>query len=726
MKHLINIQLPYSSLLLMINALRATASFVHGPVPSSSILRSNRKWISMVPIKDTSRLLHDSPEDNLRSFFDSRRNQRQPNTSICEYALVSALKSCSSLLAMFQGEQLHALVLKSGLDSNIFVYNSFINLYVKCGRIESASFMFDSSSHLDFASCNIMLGGYVKSGRLEDAVLLFDTMPARDCVSFTTMIMGFAQNDRFIEALGAFQHMRAADVSPNEVTLASVISAYVQLGGLVHGFMIHCLAIKLGLQSFNLVSTNLIHMYSVCSNLADAKVIFDNNSEQNIVTWNVMLNGYSKAGLIESAKDLFDMMPMKDLVSWGTIIDGYVRAEKLSEAMLMYIDMLRAGFGPNEVMIVDLVSACGRLAAFGDGQQFHATMVKTGLDCHEFVQATIIHFYAACHKITLACIQFESGSKRNISSWNALIAGFVRNDMVDSAKKLFNEMPNRDVVSWSSMIAGYAQSGQSDLTLELFHEMLASGIQPNEITMMSILSAISTSGTLKQGRWVHDHIHHNSIPLNDNLSAGLIDMYAKRGSIDGALQVFNQIREKASSISPWNAIICGLAMHGHADMALRLFSNLQRTLIKPNSITFIGVLSACCHAGLVDVAEGYFDCMKKVYNVDPNIKHYGCMIDLLGRAGRLEEAQQLIETMPMKADVVIWGTLLAACKTHGNVEIGEKAALNLSRLEPTHGGGRVLLSNLYANAGRWHDAFNVRREIQILRLKKLPGCSGVF
>ncbi|XP_043711716.1 pentatricopeptide repeat-containing protein At5g19020, mitochondrial [Telopea speciosissima] len=709
----------------MINVLKGTASFIHGRIPSLSIRRSNGKWLSTAPRNDPTRLLHDSPEDNLCSFFVSQRDQRQPTTGICDYALVSALKSCSSLLAIFQGEQLHSLALKSGLDSNIFIYNSFINLYVKCGRIESARSMFDSSNRLDFASCNIMLGGYVKSGRLEDAVRLFEIMPARDCVSFTTMIMGFAQNYLFVDALGAFQDMQAAGVAPNEVTLASVISAYSQLGGLVHGFMIHGLAVKLGLQSFNLVSTNLIHMYSACLNLADAKVIFDDNPERNIVTWNVMLNGYSKAGLIDSARDLFDRMPVKDLVSWGTIIDGYVRAEKLSEAILMYIDMLQAGFGPNEVMIVDLVSACGRSAAFDDGQQFHATMVKTGLDCHEFVQATIIHFYSACHKINLACMQFESGSKSNISSWNALIAGFVKNGMVDSARNLFNVMPHRDVVSWSSMIAGYAQSGQSDLTLQLFHEMLASGIQPNEITMVSILSAIATSGTLKQGRWVLDYIHHNSIPLNDNLSAGLIDMYAKCGSIDGGLQVFHQICDKVSSVSPWNAIICGLAMHGHADMALKLFTDLQRTRIKPNFITFIGVLSACCHAGLVDVAEGYFDCMKKVYNVDPNIKHYGCMIDLLGRAGRLEEAEQLIGTMPMKADVVIWGTLLAACRTHGNMEIGEKAAENLARLEPTHGAGRVLLSNLYANAGRWHDAFLVRRAIQSQGLKKLPGCSGV-
>lgn len=570
-----------------------------------------------------------------------------------------------------------------------------------------------------------MIVGFVKLGRLGDARKLFDEMDVRDCVSYTTMIMGYVQNGDWFEALEVFCEMRVAGVVPNEVTLASVLSACVRLGAIRIGKMIHGAVIKGGLEGFVLVSTNLIHLYAVCSSLGDAEFVFDGMTEQNIVTWNVMLNGYVKSGLVESARQLFKRIPARDLVSWSTMIDGYVRANRLCQALNMYCEMQRADVRPNEVTMVDLVSACGQFSAIHEGRQLHGIILKTGFDGHAFVQATIIHFYAACQQIDLACLQFQLGDDGNISSWNSVIAGFIKNNMVDSARRLFDEMPDRDVVSWSSMIAGYVQSGQFDLALDLFRDMQVKGLQPNEITMVSVVSAIAHSGNLKQGRWIHDYIHKNSIPLNDNLSAGLIDMYAKCGNIENALQVFNHVRDQASSVSPWNAVICGLAMHGHANMSLRVFSDLQKTNIKPNSITFLGVLSACCHAGLVVTGKRYFESMKSIYKIDPNIKHYGCMVDLLGRAGCLEEAKLLIESMPMKADVVIWGTMLAASKTHGNVEIGERAAENLARLEPSHGAGRVLLSNIYAEAGRWNDVFLVRRAMQSSRVKKLPGCSGV-
>ncbi|KAM1829098.1 hypothetical protein ACFX1X_022309 [Malus domestica] len=202
--------------------------------------------------------------------------------------------------------------------------------------------------------------------------------------------------------------------------------------------------------------------------------------------------------------------------------------------------------------------------------------------------------------------------------------------------------------------------------------MVASGIRPNEITMVSVLSGIATLGTLKEARWAHKYIVENSIPLNDNLSAALIDMYAKCGCINTALEVLFQIRDKTSTVSPWNAIICGSAMYGHAKLSLEIFSDLQKRNIKLNSITFIGVLSACCHAGFVEAGERYFKSMKNVYNVEPNIKHYGCMVDLLGRAGRVEDAEKMIRSMPMKADVVIWGTL------PGSLERGEMAAESLT------------------------------------------------
>lgn len=599
-------------------------------------------------------------------------------------------------------------------------------MYSKTGMLSCAKSIFGSSQKLDHVSCNIMLAGYVKYGHLNDAYELFVKMPLRNCVSYTTMIMGLAQNEYYGDAIGHFREMRLSGMVPGEVTMASIIPAYARVDGTrAIAKLLHGLVLKLGLDMHVIVSTNLILLYSISSSLDDAQIIFDNMVERNVVTWNVMLNGYVKAGLVDLARKLFEGIPGKDVVSWGTMINGYVQVGRLREALALYCEMRHTGLGPNEVMIVDIISACGQATKFIEGQQFHVLAVKMGFNRYDFMQATLVHFYGACWEVGLAYLQFEEGNKDHVACWNALIAGLMRNGMVNDAAHLFSIMPERDVFSWSSMISGYSQNGPLHLAIELFREMIAKGIKPNEITMISVFSAISSLGTLKEGRWAHEYIYSNSIPISDNLSAAIIDMYAKCGNINFALEVFYQIREKTSDVSPWNAIICGLAMHGHAEVSLRIFADLQSQNINLNSITFIGVLGACCHAGLVEAGERHFKRMKTIYGLEPNIKHYGCMVDLLGRAGRLKEAEELIKSMPMKADVVIWGTLLAACKMYGNTDIGERAAENLAKVEPSHGPSRVLLSNLYADVGRWDDAFLVRRAMQRGKLARSPGYSGV-
>ncbi|KAI9115142.1 hypothetical protein K1719_014155 [Acacia pycnantha] len=690
--------------------------FLTIPLP---VLLPNLRWVSMTAPKVP--VVTQNLEDCIRVFFYARQKQKHVG---CTFALVSALKSCSSLLASFQGRQLHCLVLKSGLHSHILIRNSLINMYAKCGFINDARLLFEVCFELDPVSCNIMVAGYVKAGRLDDARHLFDKMPGKGCVSYTTMIMGLVQNGCWNEAIEVFKDMRSNDIIPNELTMVNVISAFSHLGQIWNCRMLHALVTKLNIEELVRISTNLMHAYCLCSGLEEARTLFDRMPERNLVSWNVILNGYSKAGLVDTAKELFEKIPSKDVISWGTMIDGYVRTECLHEAFIMYCAMLRTGLQPNEVMLVDLVSACGRMVAIGEGQQLHSTIVKRGFDGRDFIQTTIIHFYAACGMMNLAYLQFKVGVKDHLESWNALIAGFVKHEMIDQARRFFDEMPERDVYSWSTMISGYSQTDQPNMALELFHGMVASGIKPNEITMLSLLSAIATLGVLTEGRWIHEYIYNNSILLNDNLWAALIDMYSKCGTINMALQLFNQIQDKTSTVSPWNAIICGLATHGHASMCLEIFSDLQRYHVKPNSITFIGVLSACCHAGLVDSGRRIFQSMKSVYDLEPNIKHYGCMIDLLGRAGQLEEAEELVRSMPMKADIVIWGTLLAACRTHGNVEIGERAARSLAALEPSHGGSKVLISNIYADAGRWEDVSMVRRVMQSQKTNRMPGCSG--
>ncbi|KAM7279971.1 hypothetical protein ACFE04_007105 [Oxalis oulophora] len=537
--------------------------------------------------------------NNLQQFLNAKNT---PDINI----IVSALKSSATNLSISHGQQLHSLIFKSGLlQHNTLVLNGLINVYAKCGFVGEANTLFQTCPYLDPASYNIMISGFVKHGILSDAVKLFDEMPNKDCISYTTMIMGFVKNQCWLEAIQLFKDMRRdrVGVVPNDVTLTNVLSACARLGGFWNSLMIHGLIIKMNFDGDVLVSTNLLRAYCVGSSLEDGMRLFAEMRQKNVVTWNVMLNGYAKAGLVHSARDLFEKFPEKDVVSWGTMIDGYIRVECLSEALKMYGDMIRDGFSPSDVLTVDLVSACGRSMAFAQGQQLHSVIIKYGFDCYDFIQASLIHFYAACGWIDLACLQFEAGLKNYLASQNALLAGFIRNGMIERAREIFNEMPERDVFSWSTMISGE----KPNVAIELFHEMIACGTQPNEITMVSVFSAIASLGLLKEGLWAHAYVQNNSIPLSENLSAAVIDMYAKCGSIDTALELFSQIKDKALKISPWNAIICGLAVHGDANLSLEIFSDLERRKIKPNSITLVGVLSACCHGGLLDLDTGRWE-----------------------------------------------------------------------------------------------------------------------
>lgn len=273
------------------------------------------------------------------------------------------------------------------------------------------------------------------------------------------------------------------------------------------------------------------------------------------------------------------------------------------------------------------------------------------------------------------------------------------------------------------MVSGYAQNFCSNEALMLFDEMIVEGVKPNGPTLASVLSACARSGGLELGERIHVFIQEKGIEVEVILGTALVDMYAKNGVISTARKLFDGMPER--NIVTWNAMICGLAMHGYVEDALELFHKLERDEIAPNDITFVGVLSACCHAGLVEVGSEIFYSMRRVYGIEPKIEHYGCIVDLLGRVGRVMEAEELIRGMKWKADVVVLGALLAGCKNHGNVEIAERVVKAMLELEPNNHGVYVVLSNMYAEAARWEDVVRLRKVMRDEGLKKIPGWSLV-
>lgn len=354
--------------------------------------------------------------------------------------------------------------------------------------------------------------------------------------------------------------------------------------------------------------------------------------------------------------------------------------------------MLSDGLRPDQFTFASVLSACASLLDLRWGKKVHSHSIITGFEKDVFVGSALVDMYIKC-------------------------------DNIDNAFKVFDKMPERNVVSWTAMMVGFAQKGYGDKALSHFSQMHCAGMKPDELTFASVLSACASLTALEQGKQVHVHIVRSGYEAFVGVSNALVTMYAKSGSIDDAEQVFKKmlVQDEVS----WTALVVGYAHHGLAKEALEVFDEMLSKGMSPDHVTFIGVLSACNHAGLIDEGCRYFDSMTKCHQITPKVDHYACMIDLLGRSGRLNEAETLIDNMPFEPDATVWGALLSACRTHGNVDVGKRAAEKLFELEPRNAATYVQLSNTYAAAGRWDDAARVRRMMKERGVKKVAGCSWI-
>ncbi|XP_011623476.1 pentatricopeptide repeat-containing protein At5g48910-like [Amborella trichopoda] len=460
-------------------------------------------------------------------------------------------------------------------------------------------------------------------------------------------------------------------------------------------------------------------------------------------------------GNLDYSESIFNGIENPNTFMYNAMIKGFSGSQKPEKSIGFFYKMLENGVKTDKFTYPFVFKACTLLSAIEEGKQIHGRTVKSGLNSDVYVQNSLMHFYANGENLGDACKVFDTGSGLNVSSWNTMVSGYLKFDEIESARqlfdemlerdvvswncmmdgyvkigdmghacRLFNDMPKRNVVSWSTMISGYVQNSDYKEALNLFRRMQIERVNPNRITLVSVLPAIGHIGALCQGEWVHGYIDKHNMELDCVLGSALADMYSRCGKIRDALCIYERIVHVSNCIT-WNAMIQGLAMHGQGIDALKAFSRMQSLGIAPDHDTFVGVLSACNHAGLVEEGLKYFSLMKEKYNVMPGIKHYGCLIDLLGRAGRFDEALDVIHNMPMDADAVIWGSLLGSCRNNHNIELGEYAAKKSMELDPKDSGFYVLLSNMYADAGRWGDVERVRKDMNKRRVKKMPGCSSV-
>eukprot|EP01018_Ginkgo_biloba_P012654 Gb_23605 [translate_table: standard] len=649
-----------------------------------------------------------------------------------QVAFLSVLKACSSIADVEQGKQVHSHIIKTGFDLDVTVGSALVDMYTKCFSRLHARQVFDNMSERNVVSWTSIIAGYVQSGHAEEALELFfqmqwtyikpneftfatvlaastsqfavekgkqvhahvvktgfqsavcvgnalvtmyakcedirnacevfAKMPKRDIVSWNAMNAGYVQNGYEEEALKLFCQMQQADMKPNQLTLVSVLKASASLAEMEHSTQFHAYILKIGLELDVLVGTALVDMYGKCGNMYDACQIFDKMSERNVVSWTAM-------------------------------IAGYVQNSHSKEALDIFCQMQSAGEKSNHFTFSSVLGACANLKALEEGKQIHTYTIKTGFESYESVGSALVTMYA-------------------------------KSENINDAYKVFSEMQEPDFISWSAMISGYARNGHAEESLKLFCKMHQAGVNLNDFTFASALSACASQApAIEHGKQIHACITKTGFDSAVCVGSALVTMYAKCGSLDGANKVFEKMEER--DVIFWNAMIAAYAQHGCGKEALQLFEQMQQQGMKPDHITFVGVLSACSHVGFVDEGCTYFSSMTEYHHITPKAEHYACMVDLIGRAGRLDEATDFINKMPFEADAMIWRTLLGACRVHGNMELGKRAAECILELEPQDSAAYVLLSNIYGAAGKWDDRAKVRKLMEDRGLKKETGYSWI-
>ncbi|KAK7330142.1 hypothetical protein VNO77_24328 [Canavalia gladiata] len=578
-----------------------------------------------------------------------------------EHPCLNLLAKCNNIHTL---KQIHSLIIKTGLHNTLFAQSKLIHF------------------------CAVS-----PSSDLSYALSLFHSIPQPNHFVWNTLIRAHSSTSSPLSSLHLFSRMLHSGLQPNSHTFPFLFKSCANAGATFEGKQLHALALKLALNSHPHVHSSLINMYSRVGELDYARLVFDKSTLRDAVSFTALLTGYVSEGYVDHARRLFDEISTKDVVSWNAMIAGYVQSGRFEEALACFTHMQEADVSPNQGTMVSVLSACGHLGSLELGNWISSWIRAHGLG-------------------------------PNLQLTNALIDMYSKCGEINTARELFDGIQEKDVISWNTMIGGYSYLSLYEEALALFELMLRSNVTPTDVTFLAILPACACLGALDFGKWVHAYIDKN-LKGTDNISlwTSLIDMYAKCGCIEVAEQVFRSAR--CRSLASWNAMISGLAMNGHAERALEFFSEMFNEGFQPDAITFVGVLSACTQAGLIDLGHQYFNSMIQDYRISPKLQHYGCMIDLLARAGKFEEAKIMIRNMEMEPDGAIWGSLLNACRVHGQVELGEYVAERLFELEPENPGAYVLLSNIYAGAGRWDDVARIRTRLNDKGMKKVPGCTSI-
>ncbi|CAM8952749.1 unnamed protein product [Rhodiola kirilowii] len=614
----------------------------------------------------------------------------------------------------------------------------------------------------DTYTANTVVGGYKKCRELGFARNLFDEMPNRDVASWNTMIGGYVNCGDLGTAWEVLKEMKRCGFLCDEYTFGSVLKGIAKGFGLRYGQQVHTEVLKCGYRENVYAGSALLDMYAKCKRVDDAYVVFDCMPERNSVSWNALIagyaelgdyeiviqlfgdmeregvriddgtlapllallndpsfrkltmqvhgkvmkcglafktivcnaliNSYSECGSLEDAKHVFDgMAGFQDLVTWNSLLAAYVVHKQGGLALRVFIDMQASGFEPDVYTFTSVISS-----SLDDelGKSFHGLIFKKGLE-------------------------------RSVPISNSLMSMYLKSDskLLEDALRIYESMEKRDQVSWNSILTGFSQNGLSENALECFKQMLLEFVEIDQYAFSAVFKACSDLATLQLGQQVHNLAMKMGNDVFDYVASSLIFMYCKCGCIEDARKAFDETPQDSAII--WNSIIFGYAQHGQGNTSLDLFYSMRNRLVKPDHITFVAVLTACSHIGLLDEGCSFLSSMEPDYGIPPRMEHYACAVDLCGRAGRLDRAEALIKGMPFEPDAMVWKTLLGACRMCGDIELASQVANRLLELEPHEQCTYVLLSSIYSHLGRWNENADLKRLMKHRGVKKVPGWSWI-
>ncbi|VVA33881.1 PREDICTED: pentatricopeptide [Prunus dulcis] len=608
------------------------------------------------------------------------------------FSFSCVMKACGSLGNIKLALQLHSLVEKLEFGNNMTIQNSIIDMYIKCGALSSAEKMFLRIPSPSLFCWNSMIFGYSKLYGVQRALHMFFQMPERDCVSWNTIISIFSQHGFGVQSLSMFVEMWNQGFRPNSMIYATVLSACASIYDLEWGTHLHARIIRMEPSLDVFAGSGLIDMYVKCGHLHFARQVFNNMTEHNAVSWTSLISGVVQSGLED-------------------------------EALVLFNQMRKAPISLDEFTLATVLGVCSGQKHVLVGEQLHGYTIKAGMISSIPVGNALVTMYAKCQNTHKANQTFELMPFKDIISWTAMITAFSQVGNVEKAREYFDKMPQRNVITWNSMLATYFQNGFWEEGLKLYILMRRVEVNPDWVTLVTSISACADLAILKLGIQIIAQAEKIGLGSNVSVTNSIVTLYSRCGRIEVAKRVFDSICDK--NLISWNAIMAGYAQNGEGRKVIEIFENMLKMDCTPDHISYVSVLSGCSHSGLVIEGKHYFSSMTEDFGINPTCEHFACMVDLLGRAGLLEEAKNLIDTMPLKPNAAIWGALLGACRVRRNLKLAEVAVRNLLELDIDDSGSYVLLANTYSDCGQLEAFADVRKEMRKKGIEKKPGCSWI-